>query len=133
SWLHFARQMIDTGRISADAVAAIPSLHAGGIMLFSIFMWPRLSKCWRPLLVLYPLFMCFTLVYSAEHFVTDVLAGWLGAVLVGVVASRIERRRKAHTTPDTLEASTEPTVESPCPPTDQPPSTPPGVMTPSST
>jgi membrane-associated phospholipid phosphatase len=77
--------------------------------------------------------MAFTLVYSAEHFLTDVLAGWLGAVLVCLVAARIERRRKARAAPDTLEAPTEPTVENPCPPTDRPSSTPPGAMTQSST
>jgi membrane-associated phospholipid phosphatase len=131
--LHFAQQVIDTGRISVDAVAAIPSLHAGGILLFSIFMWRRVSKWWRPILVLYPLFMAFTLVYTAEHFVTDVLAGWLGAVLVCLVADRLERRRKRRPTTDTLEAPTEQNVENPCPPTNQPPSTPPGAMTPSST
>lgn len=131
--LRFAQQVIDTGRVSADAVAAIPSLHAGGILLFSIFMWRRVSKWWRPVLVIYPLFMGFTLVYSAEHFVTDILAGWLGAVLVCLVAVRIERWRKARAAADTLEAPTEQPVENPCPPTEQPPSTPPGVMTPSST
>jgi hypothetical protein len=129
--LHFAQQLIDAGRISADAVAAVPSLHAGGIMLFSIFLWRRANRWWRPLLVGYPLFMAFTLVYAGEHYVSDVLAGWLCAVLVHLVALRIERSRMRRSPADTLDWSqTEPdkTVETPCPPTSPLPET-----TPSST
>jgi membrane-associated phospholipid phosphatase len=129
--LHFAQQLIDAGRISADAVAAVPSLHAGGIMLFSIFMWRRVNRWWRPLLVVYPPFMAFTLVYAGEHYFSDVLAGWLCAVLVHLAALRIERWRIQQRPADTLDLSqiqSDQTVETPCPPTSPLPET-----TPSST
>ena len=120
--LKFAQQVIDAGRVSADAVAAVPSLHAGGIMLFSIFMWRRVDKWWRPVLVAYPLFMCFTLVYAGEHYVSDVLAGWLCAVLVHLAATRIERWRKQRRALVRLDEkkSGSKTVETPCPPTSPP-------------
>jgi hypothetical protein len=115
--LHFAAQLIDEGRNIADAVAAVPSLHVGGIVLFSLFMWPRLQKAWRPLLVLYPLFMTFTLTYGGEHYVTDALAGGLCALAVHLVANWIERWRDRRRTPDTLDVPPQDDLETPCPPT----------------
>jgi hypothetical protein len=126
--LKFAGDLITAGQSGVDLVAAVPSLHAGGILLFSIFMWRRVNRWWRPVLIAYPILMAFTLVYTAEHFFADVLAGWLVAVLVSVVGDRIERRRKAARPADTLEPSTVTTVETaPCPPTSPLPE-----MTPSS-
>ncbi len=78
----------------ADAVAAVPSLHLGGTVLFCLFMWPRVAKWWRPILVGYPLVMMFSLVYAGEHYVADGIAGALCAWLVNSVANRIERRRR---------------------------------------
>jgi membrane-associated phospholipid phosphatase len=130
--LRFAAAVIKTGQSRFDVVAAVPSLHAGGIMLFTIFMWPRLNRWWRPVLVAYPLFMAFTLVYSAEHYFTDVLAGWLAAALVCLGANRIERGRKRRTPTDRLDPPSDPPVviqeSEQCPPTSPLPET-----TPSST
>ena len=42
--LHFAAAVIKTGQLGVDLVAAVPSLHAGGIMLFTIFMWRRVQQ-----------------------------------------------------------------------------------------
>lgn len=110
--LSFASALIKAGQGGVDAVAAIPSLHAGGIMLFTIFMWNRLSKWWRPFLVFYPIFMVFTLVYTAEHYVFDCLLGWLAAAFVCVVANAIERLiRKHRRRPDTLDRPAEPALE----------------------
>ena len=39
----------------------------------------------------YALLMAWTLVYTGEHYVVDVLAGWLVAI-VGVGAARLVRR-----------------------------------------
>ena len=73
--------------------------------------------------------MAFTLVYTAEHFFSDCLAGWLAAALVCVVGNRIERWRKAARPPDTLESPAKTSVETAeCPPTRSLPE-----MTPSST
>jgi membrane-associated phospholipid phosphatase len=96
--LHFASAVLNTGQTSADLIAAVPSLHAGGIMLFTFFMWRRVSKWWRPALVAYNLLMAFTLVYSAEHYVSDILAGWLLAAVVAVSFDLLESRRAARAT-----------------------------------
>src|SRR6478736_5587849 len=65
-----------------NPVAAMPSLHAGITFLIAGYGIQRLRTRWRWLLALYPLAMCTTLVYYAEHYVIDVLAG---AALAGVV------------------------------------------------
>ena len=92
--LNFAGELIKTGQASVNAVAAIPSLHLGGTVLFVLFMWKRVNRWWRPLLAFYPVFMTFTLVYSAEHYVTDCLAGAAGAVIVHLSANAIEQIRR---------------------------------------
>jgi len=91
--LGVAHTLWSTGIDAADAVAAVPSLHAGGTVLFCLFMWNRLRRFWRPLLVAYPLLMQFALTYGGEHYVVDGVAGGLCAWLVHTVATRIERRR----------------------------------------
>jgi membrane-associated phospholipid phosphatase len=40
-------------------------------------------------LALYPLAMALTLVYTGEHFVIDVLLGWMYATVVFVVGNRL--------------------------------------------
>jgi membrane-associated phospholipid phosphatase len=92
--LPIAQQMLDKGQSGVDRVAAVPSLHAGCTLLVVIFAWTRVRKRWRPLLVGYALMMAFSLVYTAEHYVVDVLAGWLLAVLVSVGFARRERRER---------------------------------------
>jgi membrane-associated phospholipid phosphatase len=132
--LHFAKAVITAGQGGVDLVAAVPSLHAGGILLFSIFMWRRVNRWWRPVLVLYPLLMAFTLVYSGEHYLADVLAGWVAAVLICLAAVPVERRlaraaqqrRNRRSRTDTLRAQPQsPSLESPCPPTPPLEATPP--------
>jgi hypothetical protein len=115
--LSAAQSLVEHGRGWADAVAAVPSLHVGGTVLFVLFMWKRLSTWWRPLLVAYPLIMQFSLTYGGDHYVTDGIAGALCAWLIHSLANRVERRRSAAQAADTLEAPPEPTLESPCPPT----------------
>ena len=73
--------------------AAFPSLHAAWPFLLLLFFWPIASTRWRIVLVAYALAMPLTLVYTADHFVFDVLLGWT-YVLVGVAIVRwLERRR----------------------------------------
>jgi len=105
------------GFLSADQVAAVPSLHLGGTVLFCIFMWNRVHRAWRYLLVAYPVVMMFSLAYAGEHYVSDGIAGVLCAFLIHWLANRIERWRAGRRTPDTLESHTETTLESECPPT----------------
>jgi membrane-associated phospholipid phosphatase len=48
-------------------------------MLICLFLWPRLGRRWRPLLVAYPIGMGLSLVYLGEHYMIDILLGWVYA------------------------------------------------------
>jgi hypothetical protein len=80
----------------AYAVGALPSLHAAYPFLLMLFFWSRAGR-WRPLLVAYTLAMAVTLVYSADHFVFDILLGWIYAGVAFVVVSRVMARRAQRT------------------------------------
>lgn len=84
--------LIDTGIDSSNRVAAIPSLHAATALLVGVFLWPRLRRRWRPLLVAYPLAMAGVLMWTGDHYVFDVLAGWLVVLVVVVSVGWAERR-----------------------------------------
>ncbi|MGE0307790.1 MAG: phosphatase PAP2 family protein [Acidimicrobiia bacterium] len=74
--LHFARSLIDKGQGTINTVAAIPSLHAAYAMILAAFLWPMIERRWlRPLLLIHPTMMVFTIVYGGEHYVVDALAG----------------------------------------------------------
>ena len=68
-----------------NPVAAMPSLHAGIAFLIAVYGVQRLRATWRWLLLAYPLLMSTALVYYAEHYVIDIVAGALlaGLVLAG--------------------------------------------------
>lgn len=72
----------ERGNEYANEVAAVPSLHAAYTLLIVLFLVPRLRTRLRHLLWLYPLAMAFTLVYSGEHYLTDILLGWAYALAV---------------------------------------------------
>ena len=72
-------------------MAAVPSLHAAYTLLITLFLW-RLSRRARPLLALYPLAMAFALVYTAEHYVVDILLGWAYTLVAVWVVSRVSDR-----------------------------------------
>jgi hypothetical protein len=93
--LHTATALLDQGQASVNLVAAIPSLHAGMSAALAAFLWPRVHRAWRPLLVAYPLVMAFALVYTAEHFVIDLLLGWALAAAVIALLRWYDRRRRA--------------------------------------
>jgi hypothetical protein len=115
--LDIAHSLWTRGFLSADQVAAVPSLHLGGTVLFCLFMWSRVPRAWRYVLAAYPFVMMFSLAYAGEHYVSDGLAGALCAFVVHWAATRIERWRAARRAPDTLESQPETTLESECPPT----------------
>jgi membrane-associated phospholipid phosphatase len=99
--LHFhpGATLLDTGQATSDLVAAVPSLHSAGVLLFVIFMWRRVRRPVRVLLAIYPLAMGFVLVYTGEHYVIDVLLGWVLAALVSLAAWWVERRLAARRPP----------------------------------
>ena len=70
------------------SVAAIPSLHAALSVMIAAFCG---VVCSADGLVAYVL-MAFTLVYSAEHYVIDILLGW---AVVAWVIRHFEARRSA--------------------------------------
>jgi membrane-associated phospholipid phosphatase len=92
---HF-NSLFERGSQYANPVAAVPSLHAAYTLLIVLFLW-RSAGWARVPLALYPVAMAFALVYMAEHYVVDVLLGWLYAVAafwaVNRLAERIERHR----------------------------------------
>ena len=55
-------------------------------MMLALFMWPRTKALGRTLFMGYALVMAFALVYTAEHYVFDIILGWgLAAAVVGTV------------------------------------------------
>jgi hypothetical protein len=80
-----------------NPVAAMPSLHAGITFLVAMYGIWRLRSPLRWLLVLYPLAMSTALVYYAEHYVVDVVAGALLAAVVMAGVGLWERSRSTAT------------------------------------
>jgi hypothetical protein len=74
--LHGAGNVLNAGQLAANPVAAMPSLHTAFALFVVLFFLPRVRRRWWPLLLAYPLAMTFTLVYTGEHYVVDVLVGW---------------------------------------------------------
>jgi hypothetical protein len=74
-------------------VGALPSEHAAYPLLFLLLFWAAAGPRWRVVLVAYVVAMAFVLVYFAEHYVFDVLAGYVYAVVAFVVVGRILDRR----------------------------------------
>lgn len=88
-------RLVELGQVGSNPVAAMPSLHAGAAFLAAAFLWPSVSRVVRGLLVAYALAMALTLVYTGEHYVVDVLAGWLVAALGALAAREVGRRLRA--------------------------------------
>lgn len=76
-----------------NPVAAMPSLHAAIALFVAVYAIVRLRSRWRWLLLLYPAAMSFMLVYYAEHYVVDILAGFAAVGLVLGACTAWERRR----------------------------------------
>jgi membrane-associated phospholipid phosphatase len=102
-----AGSFLSDGQGMVNHVAAMPSLHGGYSFLFSLFLW-SFTKRWRWLLALYPVAMGFTLVYSGEHYVIDILMGWLYAWLVHLGWTKWEERKSRE-----REVSSEPEPSTP--------------------
>ena len=102
-----AATLIDKGRLAANAVAAIPSLHAAWSLIVALMVWPLIKHKWlRPLLLVYPVLMGFTIVYGGEHYAIDVFAGWLYVAGAFWLCRRVEQwfaGRRADRFLDTLE------------------------------
>ncbi|MCA1713302.1 MAG: phosphatase PAP2 family protein [Actinobacteria bacterium] len=77
---HTVNSAVERGAAYSNRVAAMPSLHAGVPAMLLAFFWPSVRPLARLGLALYAVAMAASLVYGGEHYVADVLAGWLYAV-----------------------------------------------------
>jgi len=75
-----------------NPIAAMPSLHAGFPILCSLLLW-RLYRWKGALFYIYTLAVLFAIVYSGDHYVTDILAGLVLAAACYAVAVRILKKR----------------------------------------
>lgn len=95
-WSHlgldgFVRLWI-SGRDWANEVAAMPSLHAGYALFVVAFFLPWIGNRWIKAAVLsFPVVMTVVLVYFAEHYVADALAGFAIVGFSFLLWNRIER------------------------------------------
>jgi hypothetical protein len=89
--------LYERGSEYANPVAAVPSLHAAYTLLVTVYLWRWAPRWARPLVAAYPPAMAFALVYTAEHYVVDILLGWIYTVaaiwVVAQVARMVSRRR----------------------------------------
>jgi membrane-associated phospholipid phosphatase len=90
--LHSAGNTLNALQVEAgNPVAAMPSLHTAFALFVVAFFLPAVRRRWWPVLLAYPLAMTFTLVYSGEHYVIDVLVGWAYVGLAFLVVGAAER------------------------------------------
>jgi membrane-associated phospholipid phosphatase len=89
--------IFEGGTAYANDVAAVPSLHAAYAMLVALFFWPIASRGWRIVLVGYAIGMGISLVYLGEHYVADILLGYVYAAVTILIVNRgyrwLEERR----------------------------------------
>jgi membrane-associated phospholipid phosphatase len=88
--LHGAGNLLNAGQLAANPVAAMPSLHTAFALFVVVFFLPRVRRRWWPPMLAYPLAMTFTLVYTGEHYVIDVLVGWVYVGLTFAVVAMFE-------------------------------------------
>ena len=101
--LDLVGRAIVSGQEGSNPVAAMPSLHAGGTLLVALFLWPFAVTIWRAALLGYVTLMAVALVYTGEHYVVDVAAGWVTAGVAVAAGAAVSRRRSAgppHDDPD---------------------------------
>ncbi len=96
AWSHMGlstvSKVFDRGTAIINPVAALPSLHAAFALLVVVFFWRQMPRWLRLVSLVLPASMALCLVYFGEHYVTDILLGWLYLWLVLWVAKRWERR-----------------------------------------
>ncbi|HVX43052.1 MAG TPA: phosphatase PAP2 family protein [Mycobacteriales bacterium] len=94
-----AGNLLNGAQAGANAVAAMPSLHTATATIVALYFMPRLRWWGKCLVGLYPVAMGTILVYSAEHYVIDLLAGaGLGLLVTGgsmYVERRLAARKRA--------------------------------------
>lgn len=95
-WLNFDNLNDVLARAQEDGanpIAAMPSLHIAFAVLVALTIGAQLRTRWRWLIALYPVAMGFTLVYTGEHYVLDLVVGAGYAFAVHLLLNRWDRRR----------------------------------------
>ncbi len=87
--LNLAAAIILKGSAYANPVASMPSLHAAYPLLITLVFWKTSARWVRVILVVYLVGMAFALVYSAEHFVIDILIGYVYTVVVYLLLEQV--------------------------------------------
>jgi len=97
-----ANSLVEVNSGFINQTAAVPSMHAAYPLLMLLFFWST-GKLWVRLgFAAYTVLMAFTLVYAGEHYVFDILLGWIYAVgafalVTAVGRMRARRRQPAET------------------------------------
>jgi len=79
----------------ANPYAAMPSLHAADALIVGIALFGACRRWWsKAIWALWPAWVWFCVLATANHFWLDVLAGILVALLSMFVVSRVSRYRK---------------------------------------
>jgi membrane-associated phospholipid phosphatase len=106
-WLHVnhAGNLLSEGQLASNPVAAMPSLHTAFATIIALFLARRFHRRWRWLFGLYPAAMGLALVYLGEHYVVDVVAGVVYALVVDALIGRWERNRRRGRTPATANSA----------------------------
>lgn len=93
--LHTVSKVFERGTAILNPVAAMPSLHAAFALLVVVFFWRQMPVWFRGVALILPASMALCLVYFGEHYVSDILAGWLYVGLAMWVARKWEMREKS--------------------------------------
>ncbi len=81
-----------TAGFNTDPVAAMPSLHAAFPFLCSLLLWKKFRLKALPFYI-YTLIIFFTIIYTADHYVIDIIAG-VGLAVLSFWLSRCFRKKK---------------------------------------
>jgi membrane-associated phospholipid phosphatase len=96
-WLHInhAGNLLNEGQHASNDVAAMPSLHTAYATIIALFVIHATRSRWRWLMAAYPVMMGLALVYTAEHYVIDVVLGVVYAFIVDRLCTTWEARHPA--------------------------------------
>lgn len=96
AWSHMGlstvSKLFDRGAAITNPVAALPSLHAAFALMVVVFFWHKMPRWVRIVSLALPASMALCLVYFGEHYVTDILLGWIYVWLVMWAMNRWEHR-----------------------------------------
>lgn len=106
--LDVAERVISKGQGAVNLTAAIPSLHAAYAALVAAVLWSTVGRLARAVLAAYVVAMGATLVFGGEHYVVDVLVGWLYVAITMWLVSWVERwwhRRRGVLSPEPVRSN----------------------------